>query len=228
MTVVLGVVAALETERRWIPAAEALIELSGIGNQRAEKAARRLLERGATALISWGVAGGLDPDLRPGTVLFPDEIIGPDGSILAVDLGWRDRLLARAPDRVFTSTLPLLGTVQPITSPDEKRAAHRRTGAGAVDMESAAVSAVSNAAGIPFIAVRVVVDAADVCLPEAALTMCDEEGRLRRSSLFRVLVRPGDWGAMIGLARANAAAGRAMRSLWLAGEPDLALSEVRS
>ena len=95
-------------------------------------------------------------------------------------------------------------------------------------MESAAVAAVANAAGIPFIAVRVVVDAADVCLPAVALTMCDEEGRLKRSSLFRVLVRPGDWGAMIGLARANAAAGRAMRSLWFAGEPDLALSEVRS
>ena len=228
MTGVLGIVAALETERRWISAREILTEVSGVGNIRAETAARRLLERGATALVSWGVAGGLDPDLTPGTVVLPDSVIGPDGSRSGVDLEWRSRLLVRVGDRVLTSTLPLLETLQPITSPDEKRAAHRRTGAGAVDMESAAVAAVANAAGMSFIAVRVVVDGADVRFPAAALTMCDEEGRLKRSSLFRMVVRPGNWGPLIGLARANAAAGRAMRSLWSAGTPDLALSEVRT
>lgn len=224
MTAVLGIVAALEMERRWTGIPEPLIEVSGAGEERAEAAARRLLDRGATALVSWGVAGGLDPDLKPGTVILPDTVIRPDGSGLGADLEWRDRLLARVRGRVETSTMQLFHTVSVIASVNEKCVLRERFGAVAVDMESGAVAAVAEETGIPFIAVRVVIDAADVQLPKAALTMCDERGRLKTSSLFRFVLRPGEWGTLIDLARANAAAARAMRSVWTCGAPDLALS----
>jgi len=228
MTPVLGIVAALEMERRWIRAPDSLVEVSGAGERRAEAAACRLLDRGATALVSWGVAGGLDPDLRPGAVVLPGAVVEADGVSRKVNLGWRDRVLARIENRVATSTSPLLHAVQPITAPEEKHAMRRRTGAAAVDMESAAVAAVANEAGIPFIAVRVVVDAAEARLPEAALTMCDEGGRLNRSSLLRLFLQPGEWPGLFVLARANAAAGRSMRKVWSAAGPDLALSEVQT
>ena len=227
MTPVLGVVAALEMEGRWISASEPLIEVSGGGEGRAGAAARRLLERGASALVSWGVAGGLDPDLEPGTVVLPDVVIDADGSSSPVDVAWRDRLLTRLQGCVVTSTSPLVHAPRPITAPTEKKNLHRRTGAAAVDMESAAVAEVANEVGIPFLVVRAVVDAAGVRLPEVALTMCDEGGRLKRSAVLRLILQPGEWRGILRLGRANAAAGRSMRKLWSAAGPDLVLSEVR-
>lgn len=228
MTAVLGIVAALEMERRWIGAPKPLVELSGVGDARAENAAHRLVDRGATALVSWGVAGGLDPDLEPGTVVLPDVVFHADGSSQEVDLAWRDRLVTRLQGQVFTSTLPLVHSTQPVTAPAEKNELHRRTGAAAVDMESAAVAAIAAEMGIPFIVVRVVVDAAGVRLPEVALTMCDEEGRLKKSAVLGLIFQPGEWRGMLRLGRANAAAGWSMHKVWSAAGPDLALSEVQN
>ena len=95
-------------------------------------------------------------------------------------------------------------------------------------MESGAVAAVASEMGIPFVVVRVVVDAARVRLPEVALTMCDEGGRLKKSALARLIFEPGEWGGMLRLGRANAAAGRSMRMVWSAAGPDLTLSEVQN
>jgi len=228
VTAVLGIIAALEMERRWIGAPEPLVELSGVGDARAENAAHRLVDRGATALVSWGVAGGLDPDLEPGTVVLPGVVVHTDGSNSRVDVAWRDRLLMRLQSRVVISTSPLVHATQPVTTTSDKMELYRQTGAAAVDMESAAVAVVAYEAGIPFIVVRVVVDAAGVRLPEVAVTMCDEGGRLKRSALLRLIFQPGEWRGMLRLGQANAAAGRSMRKLWSAAGPDLALSEVQS
>lgn len=219
-----GVVAALEMERRWIGVPEPLVETSGIGAEGAKAAARRLLDRGATALVSWGSAGGLDPKIRSGTVVLPHAVIDTAGSRSSVDLEWRDRLLAKIANRVEVSTSELLDVARPITSAEEKRELHHRTGAGAVDMESAAVAAVAKQSGISFIAVRAVVDAATVAIPKAAPEMFDEWGRLKKSSLIRFVLHPLGWPGLIALARANASAGRSMRRMWSAGEPDLGLS----
>ena len=224
MTAVLGIVAALEMERQWIRAPGPLVELSGIGDTRAQNAARRLFERGATALVSWGVAGGLDPNLRPGTVILPDAIIGADGSSHGVDLEWRDRLLERLGGRVITSTSMLYNVTSVITTVDEKRTIHERCGAGAADMESAAVARVAVENDIPWIAVRVVVDAADQELPAAILTATGDDGRLRAGSVVGLILRPQLWRPLIALGRASAAAGQSMRRLWAMAQPDLALS----
>jgi hopanoid-associated phosphorylase len=224
VTAVLGVVAALEMERRWIVAPEPLVETSGVGAERAGSAARRLLNRGAGALVSWGIAGGLDPKIGPGTVVLPKTVIGADGSRHEVDPGWHGRLLAKIRDRVDVSTSDLLHAARPIVTAEEKFELHRRSGAGAVDMESAAVAAIAGHAGNPFIAVRAVVDAATTSVPVAALKMFDEGGRLKRRSLLRLVLRPLAWPVLVALARANAAAGRSMRRVWSAAGPDLGLS----
>jgi len=224
VTAVLGIVAALEMERRWIGVPEPLVELSGVGDTRAELAARRLVERGATALVSWGVAGGLDPELSPGTVILPDTVIGADGQSWGVDLEWRDRLLVRVRGRVVTSTSPLYYATSVITTADEKRAIHERFGAGAVDMESAAVARVAVENEMPCVAVRVVIDSAGMELPASIMTATGGNGRLRAGAIGGLIFRPRLWPRLITLGRAGAAAGRSMRGLWAAAQPDLALS----
>jgi len=56
-----------------------LLAVSGIGLVAAEAAARALVEAGVSALITFGMAGGLDPALRPGSVVLPRELISPEG-----------------------------------------------------------------------------------------------------------------------------------------------------
>jgi hypothetical protein len=224
MNRVLGVVAALALERRWIGAPEPLVETSGIGAEGASAAAGRLVERGATALASWGLAGGLDPGLGPGTVVLPTAVINTDDSRVRVDLEWHGRLLARIGDRVGVSTSDLLDVARPISTTREKGELYRRFGAAAVDMESAAVGNFAQQTGISFISVRVVVDTAAMSLPGTVLTMSDEKGRLRMSSLIRLGLRYREWLGLLRLASANAVAGRAMGRVWSAGAPDLGLS----
>jgi adenosylhomocysteine nucleosidase len=223
----LGVVTALEMERRWIASA-CLVEVGGMGRIRAEAAATRLLDRGATALVSWGIAGGLDPALEPGTVMIPEFLVDADHERRYPHAGWRDRLLARIDDLVPISVEPMFHADEVVTSPARKLELHERWGAAAVDMESAGLAGVAQDAGVPWLVVRVVGDVADQALPKAVIELSDEYGRLRFAAVAGLVFRPRLWPTLITLGRANSAAGRSMRRVWAAAGPDLALGEDRS
>ena len=108
-----GVVAALEAEARTLgPAAPrrdglsslrggALLAVGGMGGVRAAIAARRLVDAGAAALMSFGFAGGLDPSLSAGSVVLPGEVISIDGVRFSTSAGWcaelRLAILGRRP-----------------------------------------------------------------------------------------------------------------------------------
>ena len=56
------------------------VQAGGGTPEGAEAAAEALVAAGATALLSFGLAGGLDPTLRPGDILIPDAVV-EDGRI---------------------------------------------------------------------------------------------------------------------------------------------------
>ena len=60
-----------------------LVSISGIGADAATSAAQSLASGGATALMSFGLAGGLDPALRPGSIVLPDQVMRRDGPAFA-------------------------------------------------------------------------------------------------------------------------------------------------
>jgi adenosylhomocysteine nucleosidase len=222
----LGIVIALEMERRWIGSHDdsVFIEVGGMGRSRAEAAAARLLHRGASALVSWGIAGGLDPSLEPGTVVVPEVVIDASGSRPQADVGWRNRLLSRIDREVPTSSGLILHAEEVVRSPADKRELRDRWDAAAVDMESAGVARVAEDAGIPWLVVRAVADAADHELPRPVTKVSDDRGRLRIAAILGLILRPGLWPALIALGRAKATAGRSMRRVWAAAGPDLGLS----
>ena len=110
-------------------------------------------------------------------------------------------------------------------TPRPKRRAHAQTGAVIVDLESAAVARSAAAAGIAFIVVRAVADAAGRALPPAALMPLTAAGTPDFSRLAAaVLRRPGQIARLIGLARdtrkglaALARPARALRRVFAAG-----------
>ena len=178
------------------------MQVSGIGREKARSAAYSLLDAGATALLSWGVSGGLDPQLLPGTLVLPRQIHAADRNLFPVDEAWRRRIHACVFRHVRVSDGALIEALAVIASPAQKRSLAQASGAVAVDMESAAVGQAAKQAGVPFVAVRAVVDTADSTLPRSVLRANDEYGRLRIAKLlFSLISHPADLGALIGLSK---------------------------
>jgi adenosylhomocysteine nucleosidase len=218
----LGIVTALAAESRTLGLAPAdarlatlpdgtRVAVSGVGRAAAADGARRLIESGATALISWGMAGGLDPVLRAGALLLPGEVISAEGERFQTAREWR-ACLARAIAAEHTvSDGALLTCAQPLRSPTDKAAAFRATAAVAVDMESDAVAQVAARHCLPFLAVRAIVDTADDPLPPALTAAVVTAGTMRRQQLIGALLRaPGEMAAVMRLAWGYRAARRAL------------------
>ncbi len=188
----LGIVVATTAEARSLtkhPLASggALLQISGIGAKRAHLAARTLLEKGATSLLSWGSAGGLIPGLSPGSLVLPKNIIAADGSVYSVDATWHESLCTQLKGKVNLHEGSLAESMTVVTSPEEKATLFQQTGAIAVDMESAAVAAEAQKARVPFMAIRAVADPVGMTLPRSALTALDEFGRLRPLKLLKAI-----------------------------------------
>ena len=172
----------------------------------AEAAAERLVARGATALVSFGLAGGLDPALLPGAVIVPAEVM-EGGQRYRTDYALCARFGGQAPLRALAAP-SILATQQ------EQRAAHDATLAVIVDLESGAVARVAARHGLPFTAVRAVCDPAGFALPPLALEALDAGGRIGPWRVLRsVLRRPGQIPALLALSGHAAEARAALRRL---------------
>jgi adenosylhomocysteine nucleosidase len=177
-----------------------LVQISGIGPRRAGGAAKNLLEHGATALLSWGSAGGLIPTLSPGSLVLPGKVIGADQSSYSTDPTWHGHLFNRLKGYVDLYQGPLAESVVVLKSSAEKRVLFERTGAMAVDMESGAVAKVAQDAHVPFMAIRAIADSADMAVPQNSLGAIDEFGELNLHRLLKELIRhPFELFAMIRL-----------------------------
>src|SRR5215831_15551345 len=89
------------------------------------------IARGASGIISFGIAGGLAPGLVAGDWVVASGVTSGKG-IIATDRTWAQRLLEILPGAVHAH---VAGANRVIESPREKFKLHDETGAAAVDME---------------------------------------------------------------------------------------------
>lgn len=217
-----GVVAALDVEARTLgPAVRrhdglstladgALLVVSGMGGALAAIAARRLVDAGVSGLMSFGMAGGLDPRLSAGCVVLPREVISRDGARFPTDEAWRARMSDAVARLRRVAAGNLLTSTAVIDTVADKAAAFRDTGAVAADMESFAIAEVAASHGMPFIAVRVIVDTAEDVLPAAVVT-ANVQGRVSIGRLLRGLAAaPTDVVALLRLLRRYRAASQSL------------------
>ncbi|HLF59015.1 MAG TPA: hypothetical protein VI732_05235 [Alphaproteobacteria bacterium] len=191
-----------------------IVFCSGGSAARAREGARQLVEDGVAGLVSFGIAGGLDPALKPGTVVLARSVAAENGTRFDGSHEWRERLQAEAWGRCHFVAGVIAGRDRPVLRAEEKRALFESTGAAAVDMESHAVAAVAREAGIPFLAVRAIADPAWRSVPEWALAGVRPDGRTRPLAvLARVALRPWDWPALFALARDSEAAFESLRGV---------------
>jgi len=190
-----------------------LLALSGIGLAAATSAAQALVDCGVSALMTFGMAGGLDPALKAGSVVIPCELLSSDGRRYPACRLWRERVAAAVSPLCAVTEGSLLTSTHPIDTPAEKNTALRNTGAAAVDMESAAVAEVAARHNLPFIAVRVIVDTAADTLPRTVVA-ASRAGRVHFGRLIvGLILAPREVGALIRLARRYRIAMRSLHAI---------------
>ncbi len=193
---------------------EPFIAIAGGSAERAERLAHDLAARGAKALLSFGIGGGLDPRLTAGTVIVAEGVFLPDGHKLLCDPKWRKSVLCRQGLPVALCEDMIVGSDQPLATVEEKRRLCEQTGAVLVDMESHGVAKAAQALSLPFLAIRAVADSAHRALPPSALVGMDGQGNTKPLAVLGALLkRPQDLSGLIGLAKESQKAMAALKTL---------------
>lgn len=181
--------------RRSLPAGVETI-VTGMGKLAAERAITPVLDqRKWSFVLTCGFAGGLNPALRPETVIFEADASFPlrqallDSGAIAASFHCAERVAVTAV---------------------EKTALRERTGLDAVEMESGVIRRLCHERGLPSATVRVISDAAHEDLPLDFNKLVRPDGLIHNGKLARtVLHRPHKIPALIALgARTKSAAAR--------------------
>ena len=163
------------------------IIVTGVGRKNAEKSLREFLATQAPELVlTCGFAGGLNPDLKLGDVVF--EVQSPESKVQS------QLIAAGAKPAKFSCADRIATTVA------EKKKLRDETGADAVEMESWAIYTVCRERGIPYATVRVISDTASEDLPLDFNQLAKSDMHLHYGKLaLALLLSPGKIGALLKL-----------------------------
>jgi adenosylhomocysteine nucleosidase len=180
----LGVVTALQAEadclRRFADRIAPLTRVTGGSALRARTGAEQLAAEGVVGLVSFGVAIGLAPVLRPGDVVLADSVVLATGGTIPTNPAWRAGLMRRLADSGLNLRVArIAGSDELPTSASAKRRAFQTTFAAALDTESHAVAEVAAAAGLPLLVVRAVAEPAEMMRPPIAFAATSPDGQTR-------------------------------------------------
>jgi len=177
-------VTGLRREAR-IAESESVETISGGGDRASlERQLAVALRNNIRGIASFGVAGALFRDLRPGDCVLASRVIDGDETFVC-DEAWLNAAAQRLSD-AFVGTIAGSHTI--LADVSQKSGLFRKTGAMAADMESHVAARAARARNLPFVAIRTISDAADRALPPAALAALKPDGRLDALAIARSLL----------------------------------------
>jgi hopanoid-associated phosphorylase len=196
----------LAAEARIARRCDGVTAIAGGGDEaRLAALLEKAISEGTRGIISFGICGGLRPDLKPGTCIVGTAVVF-DGRTHATDAAWTKKIAARLPQ----AELGLVaGSRTVVAYPREKRALFDATGAIATDMESHVAARIAQKHGLPFAILRAVADPAHQRIPPAAAQGLKPDGRTDIQGVLKSLSsEPGQMTELMRVA-ANAWCARA-------------------
>ena len=163
-------------------------------------------------ILSFGIAGGLNPALIPGHVIVADAVVSHVHR-WPTDAELTDALMGALQSCSDLSVVraSIAGVDHALLDSIAKNASRVHTGAAVVDMESHIAAEYAAAHGLRFAAIRVVCDPANRSLPPLVNEALEPDGSISFRGVFRSLTRqPGQIGDLIRLARDSQVAFRAL------------------
>ena len=222
----LGVITGLVSEARCFDDS-VRVRCRGMGPNAASEAARSLVDEGCPALLSFGIAGGLDAALPAGTVVVAEAVIDTDGKSYPTAAEWRAGLVQLLEGNIPVASGVLAGSDRVVPTPAGKRRLAAATGAVAVDMESHAVARVAAERRVPLLVVRAISDPLEGTIPRSAMLGVDAYGRRRPMRVAAALLRrPGDLPALLCLRRDSARAMEALGRVAVLAGPGFGLAQA--
>jgi adenosylhomocysteine nucleosidase len=167
---------------------------------------------GPSLVISWGLCGGLDPNLRPGDLILGAEVVSDDGPVRANETFTASlaQRLAGAGAHVVVERVAAADT--PVLTAAAKANLRRATEAAVVDMESLIAGRFAREQGAPFAILRAVADPADRDLPSLVLKAMRPDGGINARAVFGELIRsPRQFAGLRALAADSRAAFRTLK-----------------
>ncbi len=140
-------------------------------------------------IVSFGVAGGLNPSLKTGDIVIASRIVTAKRG-WATDTALTEDIVA-LPMKSGRSIMHgvLAGVEEIVTGQVGKQALRAATGADAVDMESHIAARYAEFNGLPFAAVRVISDPAHRALPQITLNAIKPNGNVDMWKVMRGIAR---------------------------------------
>jgi adenosylhomocysteine nucleosidase len=180
--------------------------ITGIGRMNAERATRAALaESRPNLVLTCGFAGGLNPDLILGDVVFSAD----DSEFRTPNSALRTRLLAASAREVKFFCADRIAVTA-----EEKWSLWQKTGADAMEMESEIIRAVCREQGIPSATLRVISDVAGEDMPLDFNVLLTQDMELDSGKLVLAVAKsPGKIGRLLRLQKQTAAAARRLAAV---------------
>ncbi len=183
---IIGILCGFEAEAMLARKLTPHVACSGAVEALAFQRAEALVKQGVTALVSFGVAGGLDPQLDSEAIIIAKEIAGNDNQRWVCDAGLISRFKSAAPHGLDGA---VFGSTHLVPTPAAKKKLHAHTGCVIVDMESHVVAQVATRYNLPFAVLRGVSDSVEDGFPDAALKGLSPDGSTNMNAVYKSLLR---------------------------------------
>ena len=143
------------------------------------------LSSGVSGIISFGISGGLHPELVAGDWVVASAVRYGD-RVFATDSKWAQELAKRLPGAILAE---VAGSDVLLPTPVAKAHLYKTMCAAAVDMESHISAEIAAKHGIPFASCRVIIDSAHRTLPPATIRALDSNGAVDVLAVMRSVIQ---------------------------------------